>query len=108
MKRRALVASQGVQFKQGLPCPCFTPDFTSDNRLYKEIDSLNEISVAQSNSSLKDICNFRLRPITINDGIQVSDDVIMANIIPKSIDNGDLLAMAHDYETQILNENNDN
>lgn len=107
MKRRALVSSQGVPLQQGEPSPCFTPDFTSDNRLYKEIDSLNEIAVAQSNSSLKDICNFRLRPITINDGPFLSDDVIMENIISKSIDNGDLLAMAHHFENEVLNESKD-
>lgn len=95
--------------KRGAPSPCFCPDFTSDNRLYEEIDALNEISIMQSESSLKNIVSVRMQEIPVNNSLlpDLDDDMIMSNITSKSMDVNELLAMTHDLEHEILTQKSD-
>lgn len=95
--------------KRGDPSPCFCPDFTSDNRLYEEIDALNEISIMQSESSLKNIVSVRLQEVPVINSLlpDLDDDTTMNNITSKSMDVNELLAMTHDLEREILNQKSD-
>lgn len=92
--------------KRGVPSPCFCPDYTSDNRLYEEIDALNEISIMQSESSLKNVVSVRMQEVPVSDSLlpDLDDDTIMSNISSKSMDVNELLAMAHDLENEIINK----
>lgn len=92
--------------KRGAPAPCFCPDYTEDNRLYKEIGGLNEISVAQSKHSLSSIVNVRLQEVPVSKNLQVGDDnLIFDSITPKSMDVSELLSYAHQCEHDVIEQN---
>ena len=94
--------------KRGQPCPCFTPDFTNDNMLYREIDGLNEVSIAQSKHSLKEICQARLNDVPSVENFGVNDDdVLFDNITPKSMDVSQLLDYAHRCEYEVKHQFDD-
>ena len=112
LSRKAIAKKYaGFALPMGEPAPCFTPDFSQDNMLYEEIDSLNEISVAQSKSSLKDICAFRLKEMPAAENLSVNnDEIIFDNICPKGMDVNQLLEYAHrcEYDVKHQFDNDDN
>lgn len=107
-RRKIALKYKSDEVKRGAPAPCFTPDFDSDSALYKEIDGLNEISVAQSKHELSSICSVRLQEVPSVQSFSADDDTLMNNIAPKSMDVSQLLEIAHRFEHDALNELNNN
>lgn len=92
--------------ERGVPAPSFVPDFSFDNQLYEELDSLNEISIALSQHSLSQACQVRLQEVPTISSMSSSDNVLFDNIPDKNMDVSELLYNAHQYEHDVLNEMN--
>lgn len=108
MNRKQIARLYHKENARGKPAPCFSPDFSEDNKLYEQIDSLNEISVMESKSHLKCICQVRMQEIPVNNPLsQLDDETIMDNIIPSSVPTNELLGMAHKFEYEIMHPKED-
>lgn len=91
---------------KGIPSPCFHPDFSSDNELYRQFDGLNEISIAQEKQQYKDIIGIRLGVQTPPPSLFVGcdDEIIMDNVLPKHISDNDIEASAVYYQEELRKE----
>lgn len=103
MNRKDIAKMYHLENARGVPAPCFCPDFSEDEKLYEQIDSLNEVSIMQSESHLKGIVSVRLqeRPVS-NPFDGLDDNIIMDNIVPSNVPDNELLGIAHNLEYEIL------
>lgn len=108
MNRKDIAKMYHMENARGVPAPCFCPDFSEDEKLYKQIDSLNEVSIMQSESHLKGIVSVRLQERNVSNPFNgLPDDVIMENIVPSDVPDNELLGIAHNLEYEILHSDND-